>query len=314
MSKSVVANKSKPSAKPKLSKCKEDNKLEQIGKTQIKRTLKTSSKTEEKIRKNIELEKLLDQIEKESKQNFPTELDDKEKSVDKSVEDLDNETELNDDHDSLDTSEEDNERESLDSYKERESKTIEDIMNNSEYSDDEIKEIISNENRKLLTEKIKKSLQKPEWIEILRIIKTSESKGYQENNNGIWIVMNKLQNETIIKLHKFVEYCMKCKNNLEFEKILRNKIKQKIKSKNINIDENFIKDSQLLNDNENENQPSGFSESFNGVTQIGNDGDMNLKEHIDAEKSKLTDSELELLLHHRMMTRDRDDENFMTLS
>jgi hypothetical protein len=124
--------------------------------------------------------------------------------------------------------------------------------------------------------------------------------------------MNKLQNETIIKLHKFVDYCLRCKSNLESEKILRNKIKQNIKSKNIEIDETFIKDSQLLNDDKNnDEQPEGFSDSFNSVTQIDSDGNMNLKYHVNAEKGKLTDSELETLLHNRMATRDMDDEQFM---
>jgi len=308
MPKSVAVNKSKPNMKPKLSKPKGDSKPKTTeNKITEKKSVKKLSKTENKSRKNRELEDLLGQIDEESKRKIPKKPI-VEESVDTSVEESENEEDL------LDTCEEDNNEPESNNFNEEqyEPRTIEDIMNNSEYTGDEIKEIVSSENRKLLTEKIKKSLQKPEWIEILRIIKTSEAKGYQENNNGIWIVMNKLQDETIIKLHKFVDYCLKCKSNLESEKIFRNKIKQKIKSKNIKIDENFIKDSQLLNENNNENQPSGFSDSFNDITQIGNDVDMNLKKHVDVEKSKLSDLELELLLHHRMMARDRDDEKFMT--
>lgn len=307
MPKSVAVNKPKPNMKPKISKSKGDSKL----KTIEKKSVKKSTKKEMKPRKNKELENLLDQIGEESKRKIP-----KRPVINQSNKEddlLDTCEEDNIESESLDTSEEDS-NESRELLNSDEPITIEDILNKNEYSEDEINEIISNENRKLLTEKIKKSLQKPEWIEILRIIKTNETKGYQENNNGIWIVMNKLQDETIVKLHKFVDYCLRCKKNMESEKILRNKIKQNIKSKNIKIDDTFIKDSQLLNENKDENQPEGFSDSFNGVTQIGNNGDMNLKEEINIEKSKLTDSELEGLLHHRMMTRDRDDETFTTVS
>lgn len=179
------------------------------------------------------------------------------------------------------------------------------------YTNEEITKIVSNDNRKLLAEKIG-ALQKVEQIEVYRIVKNNDlPNNCQETRDGIWIIMNKLQNDTIIKLHKYVEFRLNSKNNLEEEKMERCKMKDKIRTGKIKNDEEFIKESQLLNDGNKVEQPSGFTNYFNGITEIGDNGDNNLKEDIEVEKNKLTDLELDNLLSERMMARKREDDDFM---
>lgn len=189
-------------------------------------------------------------------------------------------------------------------------KTIETILNDNSYDDVETKHIISPENLKSLVNHIT-NLQKPEWIEIFRIIKNNEPKNYQENNNGIWIVLNKLQKETVIKLHKFVNYCITSKNKLETEKIKISKIKDDLRSVQYKNDEDIIKDSQLLKDDTDNKVPSGFANSSDKVAEINEIENTILKQHIEAEVTKLTNSEVHNLLSERMLIRDRDDETFM---
>ena len=195
---------------------------------------------------------------------------------------------------------------------ETKAKTIEKIMDDSGYNEVEIKQITSPENLKHMVNKIT-DLQKPEWIEIFRIIKNNEPKNYQENNNGIWIILNKLQKDTIIKLHKFVNYCIKSKTKLEQEKIKISKIKDDLRGGHVRNDEEFIKESQLLKDMENDdNIPSGYANSEEGIADLHGDNESNLKQHVELEDNKLTNVEIHNLLSERMMMRDMDDESFLT--
>jgi len=179
----------------------------------------------------------------------------------------------------------------------------------SKYSDLEIVKIVSIENKKILTDKIK-DLQKAEWIEVFRIVKNNETKHYQENNSGIWIVMNKLKDETIIKLHQFVEYSLNNKHKLEIDKIQRNRIREQIRSGKVKNDEDFIKDSQLLKNMVTDEHPSGYSNSFNGITHIGADTDSNLRMEIDADENILTSHQLDDLVSKRLMARMKEDVEF----
>lgn len=175
------------------------------------------------------------------------------------------------------------------------------------YSEEEITKIVSNEGRKILTDKIKQ-LQKAEWIEVFRVIKANETKHYQENNSGIWIVMNKLKDETILKLYKLVEYSFNNKEKLESEKIKRNRIRDTIKSGKIKNDEDFLKESQLLNDNIPNNEPSGFSDKFDNGVNIGADAESNLKVDISmTENNTLLPHQLDDLVSQRLMARKKDD-------
>ena len=153
-------------------------------------------------------------------------------------------------------------------------------------------------------------MKKPEWIEIFSIITNNEPQNYQENNNGIWIILNKLQKETVIKLHKFVNYCIKTKNKLDNEKIKISRIKDSVSSSKFKNNEDILKESQLLKDVPDEHGPSGFTNSYEGVSSLTGDGESNLKKHIEIE-DKLTKNEFHDLLSQRMQMREREDESFL---
>ena len=176
------------------------------------------------------------------------------------------------------------------------------------YTKDEIVKIVSNDNRKILTVKIQ-NLQKTEWIEIFRIVKNNETKHYQENNSGIWIVMNKLQDETIIKLHQFVECSITNKQKLESEKIQRNRIRDQIKSGETRNNEEFIKNSELLKNITTDNSPSGVSIASNGISGIGCDTESNLKVKVDVD-NKLSLIQLNDMVSQRLLARMEEDIEF----
>ena len=57
-------------------------------------------------------------------------------------------------------------------------------------------------------------LNDTESLEVLKIIQ-SDSINYSENKNGIFVNMTKLQNETLLKLSDFVNFCHQNKKSLE---------------------------------------------------------------------------------------------------
>ena len=72
------------------------------------------------------------------------------------------------------------------------------------------------------------SFSKEDQIEILKIISNIDTNIISENNNGSFINMNDLKEDTLIKINNYVEYVLKKNieiNNIENEKdILKNNI------------------------------------------------------------------------------------------
>lgn len=311
--------------KPKKLTKKDDNiniKIKSRGNDELKMDLVKDKKTKPKQEKiNPILDKILDEINSNSQlemfESSMNESDDEQIIEDNNnnIEDNNNNSDddnNDDDNNDDENSDDDNNDDNNGVDEEKDSKkTIEEILNNNNYDKDELARIVSIDNIKLLTEKIS-LLQKVEQIEVYRIVKNNdEPKNCQENNNGIWIVMNKLHNDTIVKLHDYVEFRINSKNKLDQEKIQRSKMKDKIKAGKVKNDDAFIKESQLLQDEEKSDKPSGFTDYFSGVSEIGNNVENNLRVDIEVEKNKLTDMELDTLLSERMMMRDRDDEELM---
>lgn len=194
------------------------------------------------------------------------------------------------------------ETETMDEY---DSDIVDKHINNCQYTPEEIEYIVSVANRKALTDKIK-SLQKPEWIEIYRIVKNNEIKHFQENNSGIWIVMNKLQNDTIIKMHRFTEYCIGNREKLENDKTQRNRIRDKIKKGQIKNDDELIRTSKLLND-EDESHIKSFVDQ-NSTSGLDGDRESNLKVQVNLSGAQpLRQHETDELLHKYLMSRMKDD-------
>lgn len=67
------------------------------------------------------------------------------------------------------------------------------------------------------------SLHENEQLEIMKIIKNDNFK-YTQNNNGIFINMNKLSENTLIKIQKFLEYSKLNNKLLEDSNNIRNNI------------------------------------------------------------------------------------------
>ena len=70
-------------------------------------------------------------------------------------------------------------------------------------------------------------LDQGEYYEILKIIQKYDNK-YTENNNGIFINMNKLSPETICDIKKFLEFSNENKKMLETHDIEINKYIEKL--------------------------------------------------------------------------------------
>jgi hypothetical protein len=192
-----------------------------------------------------------------------------------------------------------------DTMDEYESDTMDKHIHNCQYTPEEVEYIVSVANRKALTDKIK-SLQKPEWIEIYRIVKNNEVKHFQENNSGIWIVMNKLQNDTIIKMHRFTEYCIGNREKLENDKTQRNRIRDKIKKGQIKNDDELIRTSKLLND-EDESHIKSFVDQTS-TSGLDGDRESNLKVQVNlSDAQPLRQHETDELLHKYLMSRMKDD-------
>lgn len=62
-----------------------------------------------------------------------------------------------------------------------------------------------------------RDLEKDEHFEVLRIIRENENNKFTENNNGIFVNMNKLDPMTIEKIESFLEFSRKNKINFENE-------------------------------------------------------------------------------------------------
>ncbi len=69
------------------------------------------------------------------------------------------------------------------------------------------------------------TLQKPEHIELLRIIVNNKEK-YNETSRGITIVLNGLKRDTLLKMHKLVEYATNIHSKLDEDAQHLNKLRQ----------------------------------------------------------------------------------------
>lgn len=160
-------------------------------------------------------------------------------------------------------------------------------QNEFDYTPEEIEHIMSVDNMKSMVNKIE-TLQKPEWIEIYRIIKQNNNAHIQENVNGIWVVLNNLSEDTMLRLHKLVEFSIANKKQLDHDKNEINLMKMTIKTdKNDLSNDDFLKNSELINGNDCNLVPR----SNNNIEHLFSD-------------TKLTKSETDTLLKNFMADRE----------
>lgn len=185
------------------------------------------------------------------------------------------------------------------------------------YAPEEVEYIMSIDNMKSMVSKIE-SLQKPEWIEIYRIIKQTNQNQIQENNSGLWIVLNNLSEDTILRLHKFVEYSVSNNKELDQNKNEMNIMKMTIKANKDLVDNNsdkFIQNSELISGIDCNLVPQNSDCDFNKLDNLnGNNDGGNLFEALynfnDANSNsqtserKLTQSETDTLLKNILANRN----------
>lgn len=95
------------------------------------------------------------------------------------------------------------------------------IKTEPEISDDEIKKMekISN---------YAQNLQKEEYIEIFKIIKKHNEK-FTQNNNGVFITLNKLSQTTMTEIINFIDFCIDNHQRLEKDNNQRNAVMEIMK-------------------------------------------------------------------------------------
>ena len=108
-------------------------------------------------------------------------------------------------------------------------------MNNVEQQNNEVSEEELDKIRKYIIDK-SKVLKKYEHIEIFKILK-KDNINFTENNNGIFINLNKISYEILKKIHTFIVYCINNKDLFKIENNKRDNIKKIIKDNF--VQENF---------------------------------------------------------------------------
>lgn len=98
--------------------------------------------------------------------------------------------------------------------------------------------------RKYIIDK-SKLLKEYEHIEIFKIVK-KKNITYTENNNGIFINLNKLSYKVLMEINNFIVYCISNKDLFKIENNKRDNIKKIIKDNF--IQENFSTNQDIFND------------------------------------------------------------------
>lgn len=118
----------------------------------------------------------------------------------------------------------------------------------------DLNEIINNKSnnenlenkKKFIIEKVRK-FNNFEHIEILKIIKKNNIK-YSENNNGIFINLNLINEQVINKVEEFVKYCIIKKKNLINENTKIENYKNILLKNNSNIKSKPIQNEKVNKD------------------------------------------------------------------
>ena len=84
--------------------------------------------------------------------------------------------------------------------------------------------------KKFIIEKVQ-NFNQIEQVELYKIFR-KENISYSENNNGIFINLNLVNDKIINKIEKFIKYCILKKEHLNKEKIKQENLKNLLTSKN----------------------------------------------------------------------------------
>ena len=97
-------------------------------------------------------------------------------------------------------------------------------------------------NKKDLCKNIQNNVSKLTNIEIIElfkiILKTGEN--YTKNNNGVFINLNWLNDETLDKINNYISFCIKSQNEITKYELMKSLLNESITSKEIDINEKKI--------------------------------------------------------------------------
>ena len=97
-------------------------------------------------------------------------------------------------------------------------------------------------NKKDLCKNIQNNVSKLTNIEIIElfkiILKTGEN--YTKNNNGVFINLNWLNDETLDKINNYISFCIKSQNEITKYELMKSLLNETITSKEIDINEKKI--------------------------------------------------------------------------
>jgi hypothetical protein len=92
------------------------------------------------------------------------------------------------------------------------------------------------------------NLNSNELEEIFKIIYKSNN-NYSKNNNGVFVNLSWLDNDTIIKINNYIDFCIKSHNEISKYEIICNNFSDVINNKDKLYDNNFENNETIIKNN-----------------------------------------------------------------
>lgn len=106
--------------------------------------------------------------------------------------------------------------------------------------------ILENNNNELLCKYIQSNinnLSQDELYEIFKILYNNNS-NYTKNNNGIFVNLNWLDRNILLKIYNYINFCIKSHKEIKKHEIMKN-----LYNENLNKSKNKIKKEEIYNEN-----------------------------------------------------------------
>jgi hypothetical protein len=83
-------------------------------------------------------------------------------------------------------------------------------------------------------------LSNNEIVEIFKIINETDT-SYTKNNNGIFLNLNWVDDETLIKIDNYINFCIKSQNEISKYEMMKSLLNDSIKTKDKDIDDSNVR-------------------------------------------------------------------------
>jgi hypothetical protein len=83
-------------------------------------------------------------------------------------------------------------------------------------------------------------LSNNEIVEIFKIINETDT-SYTKNNNGIFLNLNWVDEETLIKIDNYINFCIKSQNEISKYEMMKSLLNDSIKTKDKDIDDSNVR-------------------------------------------------------------------------